>query len=116
MMMSVTVAVMMMLPIGIGTAAADMMMVAGLHGADLVGVTHDPGAVFAELAVHHRIAGADLLDALGEGVEHARMVAQIRRLDELDRGMPRRDGVGLGIDALHQDAGEEKIVEDDDPL
>ena len=42
------------------------------------------------------------------------MVAQIGRLDELDLGKAQRGGIGLGVDALHQDAGEEEIGEHDD--
>src|SRR5712691_5238139 len=98
----------------IAADAADMVMVTGLRCADLAGVADDLGAVFAELAIHRRGADADLLDALGEGVEHQRMIAQIWRLDELDRRKDGGHGIGLPIDALDQNAGEEKIRKDDD--
>ncbi len=41
------------------------------------------------------------------------MIAQIERLDELDLGKAGRGHIGLGIDALHQNAGEQEIREDD---
>ena len=47
-------------------------------------------------------------------VDHLRMVVEIGRLDELDLGMARRHRVGRIIDALHQNAGEQEIREDDD--
>src|SRR5690242_20144102 len=62
----------MMVMIRLRADPAHMVMVAGLGGADLVGVAEDPRAVLAKLAVHRRIAGTNLLDALGEGVEDAR--------------------------------------------
>src|SRR5690348_10558480 len=113
-MMPAAIPMVMMVMISVRADAAHMMMVAGLGGAHLVGVAEDPRAVLAELAVHCRIAGADLLDALGEGVEDARMVAQIGRLDELDLGMARCHRVGFAVDPLDEDAGEEEVGEDDD--
>src|SRR6266852_3626385 len=99
---------------GGGADAADVVMVRRLRRAGLVLVADDLGAVLAELAVHARLAVDDLADALGEAVEHEAVVAQIRRLEELDLRMNRGDAVGGGVDALHQHAGEEEVREDDD--
>ena len=54
------------------------------------------------------------MHAVDERLEHQRMVVEVGRLDELDLGMARRDRVGRVVDALHQDAGEQEIREDDD--
>ena len=43
------------------------------------------------------------------------MVAEVARLDELDLGVARRDLIGLLVDPLHQDAGEQELGEHDDP-
>src|SRR4051794_17149684 len=107
----VVMTVFMRMPVSgaVAANAADMVVMAGLRRTELAGVTDDLRAIFAELAVHRRIAAANFLDALGEGIEHERMVAQIRRLHEIDRGKASGDCVGLLVDALHQDPGEEEI-------
>ena len=93
---------------------ADMVMVARLRRAGVAFVADDLGAVFAQLAVHRRLAFADFRDPLAERVEHRGMVAQIGRLDELDLGKPPRRRGARSVDALYQDAGEQKIRKDDD--
>src|SRR5437868_1705895 len=99
-MMVMPVAVGMAMVGAVGADAADMVMMPGLGRAELAAVADDLRAVLAELAIHYRIADTDLLDTLGEGVEHQRMITQIGRLDEFDI---REDGshrIGLLIDAL----------------
>src|SRR5260221_3991393 len=118
-MIMIMIIVVMVVPIAVtviavGADAADVMMVAFLADADLALVADELLAILAELAVHLVVAGADLGDALGEAVEHQRVIAQIVGFDELDAGMACRHRVGLGIDALHQDAGEQKIREHHD--
>src|SRR2546426_12543146 len=66
-------------------AAAHMMVMPLLRRADRVLIADDPGAVFAQLAVHLRAAPAERVsfefaDAVDKDVDHARMVAQIARL------------------------------------
>ena len=86
--MAVTVMMMVMMP----RIDADHMMVMPRLRLALGGfIADDPRAVLAQLAIHRRIAVADLQHPLDEGVEHLRMVAQIRRRQELDRRMARRD-------------------------
>src|SRR5205814_1461635 len=95
-------------------AAADMMVMPLLRSARILLVADDLGAVFAQLAVHRRIAPGELLDPLGKSLDHLRMISEIPRFDELDLGKPRRRLVGLRVDALHQYAGEQEIREHDD--
>ena len=57
--------------VGVGADAADMVVVARLRRADLGLVADDLRAVLAQLAVHRRAAAVDLADALDKGVEHA---------------------------------------------
>ena len=94
--------------------ALDVMVMALLRQADLGLEAEDLLPVLAELAVHQVLAGQDLLDPLGEGVEHAGMVVEVGRLEELDLRMARRHAVGGVVDPLHQDPGEEEVGEDHD--
>src|SRR5690348_12727141 len=109
MVVAVAVVIVMMCVIGVGADAADVMVVAGLRRAGVVLVADDLGAVLAELAVHAGLAIDDLADTVGKAVEHKSVVAQIGRVEDLDLGMLGGDAVGGGVDALHQDAGEEEI-------
>ena len=73
--------------------ALDVMVMALLGQADLGLEAEDMIAVLAQLAVHVVLARTDLLDPLGEGVEHQGMVVEVGRLDELDLGMAFGDQV-----------------------
>src|SRR5580700_11598358 len=92
----VAVLMVMMLVVMALLAAAHVMMVRLLRHAGIVLVADDLGAVFAQLAVHRRIAFCELADSLGKSVDDLWMVAQILGLDELDLRIARRDLVGLG--------------------
>src|SRR5260221_12365171 len=105
--MVMPVAVAMAMVGTIGADAADMVTVSGLGRAELGAIAEDLRAVLAELAIHHRVADTDLLDALGEGIEDQRMVTQIGRLHEFDIREGGSHRIGLLIDALDQDPGEE---------
>ena len=74
----------------------------------------DPLPVLAQLAVHQVRAAQGLLDPLREGVEHGRVIVEVRGLDELQVRMPRRGPVGMLVDPLDEHAGEEEVREDDD--
>ena len=91
-----------------------MMVMAFLRQADLRLEAQHLGAILAQAAIHLVLAGQDLLDPIGEGIEHQRMILQILGMEELDLRMARRHLVGDAIDALHQHAGEQEIGEDDD--
>src|SRR5205807_7303843 len=80
-------------------AAADVVVMPLLRGADGVLVADDAGAVLAELAVHRRVAIGKFPDAVEKGVDHFGVVAQVGRLDELDTGKARRHGIGLIVNA-----------------
>ncbi len=95
-MMAVTVAaavLVIMAMIRAGADALDMMVVALLDQPDLVLEAQRLVAVFAQQAIHGVVAVQNFLDALGEGVEHQRVVVEIGRLDELDLGMAFGDQV-----------------------
>ena len=94
---------------GPGADPLDVVVMALLGQAFLGLEPEDPLPVLAELAVHQIGALQDLLDPLGECVEHRRVVVQIGRLDELDLRMAGRNPIGVRVDALHEHAGEEEV-------
>src|SRR3984893_8413053 len=56
-----------------------------------------------------------LADAVMEGTEHLRMVAQIERLYKFDLGKKTGGSVGLRVDLFDENAGEQEVGKDDDP-
>src|SRR3546814_3954666 len=56
----------------------------------------------------------DLAQAILEDLQHQRVVVEIAGLDETDLGMGGGDAVGVVVDALDQDAGEQEIGKHDD--
>src|SRR3546814_10989667 len=94
-----------------GADAFDVVVVALLGEADLGLEAQHLLAILAELAVRQVLAVEDLLHALGKGVQHGGVVVQIARLHELDHRVAGGDDIGVVVDALHQDAGEEEIGE-----
>src|SRR5687767_10660933 len=77
-----------LLPMGEGRKAhADpfhVVMVALLRQADFGLKAENLRAVFAELAIHPRVAQEDVVGALDERIQHQWVVAEIGRLDQLD--------------------------------
>ena len=100
----------------VGADAHHMVMMASLHRAHLALVAQHLLAVFAQLAVHGRIAVHQLGQAIDEGVDDQGMVAQIGGFEEFDAGIFGGGFVGPVIDALDQDAGEQEVGENDDAL
>src|SRR5262249_1402579 len=110
MIMVVVMMVMMIVRvIAVGADALDVMVVAGLRQPDFGLEADDLLSVLAHQAIHLAVADQDLLDAVGEGVEHEVVVVEIGRLEEFDRRMARRHLVGDAVDTLHQHAREEEI-------
>ncbi len=96
--------------------ALDMMVMAFLRRAKLGLEAEHLLAIFAHRTVHQILALNRLADAVDEGLDHHVVVVEIGRLDDLDVGEFLCRFIGGGIDALHQNAGEEEIGKDDDPL
>jgi len=113
-MRMVMMAVLMPMPMPVGSGL-DMMVMALLAQADFVFEADELLAVFAELAVHRRIAGADFVEAGEEGFDHLLMVVQIAGFDEVDPRVARRRGVDRGVDAVDQNPAEKEVGEDDQP-
>ena len=78
-----------------------MMMMALLGTADICLKAKYLFAVLAHLAIHVVRAFEDLVDPLGHGVDHQRMVIEIVSLDIFNARMARRNFIRLRIDPLH---------------
>ena len=85
--MSVIAVLVVIMVMPIDADAADMQVMAHLRRPLIGFVADDLRAIFAQVAVHQVFAGIDLGDALGQGVEHQRMVVEVVGLDELDLRM-----------------------------
>ena len=121
MIVVVAVIVMMMVVImpmimmrGAGPDAFDVVVMAFLLKADFGFEAEHLFAVLAHLAIHVAGAFQDLGYPIGEGFQNKRMVVQVAGLDELDTRIFRRDRVGMVVDPLDQDAGEQEVGEHDD--
>ena len=94
--------------------AAHVMMMPGLGFALILLIADHLLAIFAELAIHQVLTLGDLVQPVDESFQHQRVVVEIFRLEEGDSGVGGGDRIGLGIDTLHQHAGEQEIREYDD--
>lgn len=101
---------------GGGTLALDVVVMAFLHHANLSFKPKHLFAVFAEGAVVRHLPLLDLHHAFCELRDDLIMVVQIPGFHELYVRVLRRDLIGETIDTVNQDAGEEKVREDDDAL
>ncbi len=93
-----------------------MMVVALLRQSDLILEPEDLRAVFAHRAVHVVAAFQNLANAVGKCRDDLGMVVQIAGLHELGIGIGRRNLVGEAVDPVDQDATEQEIGKDNDPL
>ena len=86
-----------------------VVVVALLRGAHLGFKAEHLGAVFAERAVHLRVAAHHLPHALQKGVDHQRVIAQVAGLHKVQLGVIGRHQLGVLADAAHQHTREEEI-------
>ena len=91
------------------TLPLDMMMVAFLRQANLCLKAKHLRAIFTHGAVHIVAAFDDFPHPVGKGRNHFWMIVQIARLDEFDIGMCGRHLVGKAVNAVNQNAREQKI-------
>ena len=99
---------------GAGPNAFDVVVMAFLLKADFGFESQHLFTVLAHLAIHVAGAFQDLGHPVGEGLKHQGMVVQIAGLDELDVRELGCDRVGVVVDPLDQDAGEQEVGEHDD--
>src|SRR5262250_3179105 len=93
--------------------AADVMVVSRLRRPGITLIADDLRAIFAELAIHRRLAFLELADALAECLQHPLVITKVERLGELDFREQSSDGIGLRVDAFDQHASEQEIRKHD---
>src|SRR5690606_29885794 len=111
-MMPVIMAVMVPMIMVVRMSGADafhVMVVAPLRQTDLILEAEHLRAVFAHLAVHGVGAGKNLVQPVLQHLGYQRMIAEVAGLDEFDLRMVAGDEIGMPVNALDEDAGEEEI-------
>src|SRR5689334_7377838 len=120
-MMRMTMLMRMRVTVSIGAivamvdpGTAHVMVMSLLRRAYRVIVPNNARAILAELAIHCRRAGFALVDAIEKGLDDLRVVAQVAGLGEGDLRETGGGGIGLAVDALDQNTGEQEIRKHDD--
>ena len=100
----------------VGANTFDMMVVTFLRQADFSLETKNLFTIFAHLAIHISGPFLNLNHPIDEGLQDQRLRIEVGGLDEFNFGMPRRNSVGIVVDAFHEHAGKKEIGKDDDPF
>ena len=72
--------------------------------------------VFAELAIHQVPSFEDFIYTFRKGIQNQWMIIEVGGLDEFNLRMPLGDKIGVIIDSLNEDSGEQKIGKNHDPF
>ena len=105
--------IMIMVMIFVGADAFDVMVMALLRQTNLILEPKHLLAVLAHLAVHVAGAFLNLDHAVDECFQDQRLCVEIRGLDKLDVRVSGRDRIGVVVNPLYEDAGEQEIREND---
>ena len=115
MIVSVISMVMMVMP-GTGSDSFNMMMMTLLRKAHFTFKSQHLLPVFAELAIHQVPSFEDFIYTFREGIQNQWMIIEVGGLDEFNLRMPLGDKIGVIIDSLNEDSGEQKIGKNHDPF
>lgn len=115
MIVSVISMVMMVMP-GTGSDSLNMMMMTLLRKAHFTFKSQHLLPVFAELAIHQVPSFEDFIYTFRKGIQNQWMVIEVGGLDEFNLRMPLGDKIGVIIDSLNEDSGEQKIGKNHDPF
>ena len=115
MIVSVISMVMMVMP-GTGSDSLNMMMMTLLRKAHFTFKSQHLLPVFAELAIHQVPSFEDFIYTFRKGIQNQWMIIEVRGLDEFNLRMPLGDKIGVIIDSLNKDSGEQKIGKNHDPF
>ena len=115
MIVSVISMVMMVMP-GTGSDSFNMMMMTLLRKAHFTFKSQHLLPVFAELAIHQVPSFEDFIYTFRKGIQNQWMIIEVGGLDEFNLRMPLGDKIGVIIDSLNEDSGEQKIGKNHDPF
>ena len=93
-----------------------MMMMTLLRKAHFTFKSQHLLPVFAELAIHQVPSFEDFIYTFRKGIQNQRMIIEVGGLDEFNLRMPLGDKIGVIIDSLNEDSGEQKIGKNHDPF
>ena len=109
MMIVSVISMVMMVMSGTGSDTLNMMMMTLLRKAHFTFKSQHLLPVFAELAIHQVPSFEDFIYTFRKGIQNQRMVIEVRGLDEFNLRMPLGDKIGVIIDSLNEDSGEQKL-------
>ena len=115
MIMSVISMVMMVIS-GTGSDSFNMMMMTLLRKAHFTFKSQHLLPVFAELAIHQVPSFEDFIYTFRKGIQNQWMIIEVGGLDEFNLRMPLGDKIGVIIDSLNEDSGEQKIGKNHNPF
>ena len=116
MMIMSVISMVMMVMSGTGSDSFNMMMMTLLRKAHFTFKSQHLLPVFAELTIHQVPSFEDFIYTLRKGIQNQRMVIKVRGLNEFNLRMPLGDKIGVIIDSLNEDSGEQKIGKNHNPF
>ena len=116
MMIMSVISMVMMVMSGTGSDSLNMMMMTHLWKAHFTFKSQHLFPVFAELAIHEVPSFENFIYTFRKGIQNKRMVIEVRGLDEFNLRMPLGDKIGMIINSLNEDSGEQKIGKNHDPF
>ena len=116
MMIMSVISMVMMVMSGTGSDSFNMMMMTLLRKAYFTFKAKHLFPVFAELAIHQIPTFENFIYTFRKGIQNQRMVIEVGGLDEFNLRMPLGDKIGVIIDSLNEDSGEQKIGKNHNPF
>ena len=108
MMIMSVISMVMMVMSGTGSDTLYMMMMTLLRKAHFTFKSQHLLPVFAELAIHQVPSFEDFIYTFRKGIQNQWMIIEVGGLDEFNLRMPLGDKIGVIIDSLNEDSGEQK--------
>ena len=116
MMIMSVISMVMMVMSGTGSDSLNMMVMTLLRKAHFSFKSQHLLPVFAELAIHQVPSFEDFIYTFRKGIQNQRMIIEVGGLDEFNLRMPLSDKIGMIINSVNEDSGEQKIGKNHDPF
>ena len=116
MMIMSVISMVMMVMSGTCSNSFNMMMMTLLRKAHFTFKSQHLLPVFAELAIHQVPSFEDFIYTFRKGIQNQWMIIEVGGLDEFNLWMPLGDKIGVIIDSLNEDSGEQKIGKNQNPF
>ena len=116
MMIMSMISMVMMVMSGTGSDSFNMMVMTLLRKAHCTFKAKHLFPVFAELTVHQVPSFENFIYTFRKGIQNQRMVIEIGGLDEFNLRVPLSDNIGMIINSVNEDSGEQKIGKNHNPF